>query len=145
MTPQQNGTIAVDFDGVIHSYTSPFSGDVTVIPDPPLDGAFEFLRELLDANYRVLIFSTRCIERPGHMGGKEAMQGWLIRYGLEPSYVNRLAFSAQKEAAILYIDDHGWQFRGTFPTLNEIANFTTWLGKKSSTLAGGHNDPSKRT
>lgn len=132
------GTIAVDFDGVIHSYTSPFPG-VNKIPDPPVDGALDFLRSLIDAHYRVLIFSTRCIEKPGHEGGIEAMKTWLSENGLEDRYLSLLEFTAEKQAAILYIDDRGWRFEGTFPTLDEIANSKTWTGKKSSTLPGGHN------
>ena len=100
----------------------------------------DFLRTLMDANYRVIVFSTRCIDRPGHVGGKAAICNWLSEYGLEDSYFDVLEFSAEKQAAIIYIDDHGWQFTGkNFPTLEEIANFTTWTGKKSSTLPGGHN------
>jgi hypothetical protein len=133
------GTVCVDFDGVLHSYTSPWPGSVSIIPDPPVDGALDFLRSLCQANYRVVIFSTRCREYPGHEGGAAAIRTWLQAHGLEDQYLDVLVLSSEKEAAIIYLDDHGWQFRGKFPTLHEIANFTTWLGKKSSTLPGGHN------
>ena len=36
-------TILLDFDGVIHSYTSGWKG-AGVIPDPPVPGAIDFLR-----------------------------------------------------------------------------------------------------
>ena len=37
-----NRTVLVDFDGVIHSYTSPFTTP-DEIKDPPVPGAFEWL------------------------------------------------------------------------------------------------------
>jgi len=132
------GTVAVDFDGVIHQYTSPFPG-VNQIPDPPVPGALDFLRSLIDAHYRVLIFSTRCLEKPGHEGGIQAMKEWLTSNGLEEKYLRHLEFTAEKQAAIMYIDDRGWRFEGTFPTLDEIKNSRSWTGKVSSTTPGGHN------
>ena len=134
------GTIALDFDGVIHSYTSPFSKDVTIIPDPPVADAFDYIANLIEAGLHVMVFTTRCREYPGHTGGKDAMIAWFEKYGLERHYIDQLEFTAEKKAAILYVDDHGWQFTGrNFPTLKEIEDFTTWVGKKSSTLPGGHN------
>lgn len=138
MTFGDSGTIAIDFDGVIHDYRSSFTS-VDEVLDPPVEGALDFITTLLHAHYRVIIFSTRCREYPGHEGGTEAIKKWLVKHGMQEPYMELLEFSAEKHAAILYIDDHGWQFRGTFPSLTEIENFTTWRGKKSSTLPGGHN------
>ena len=41
-----NPIICVDFDGVIHSYTSGWKG-IDVIPDDPVPGAIEWLEEYL--------------------------------------------------------------------------------------------------
>ena len=51
-------TVAVDFDGVIHAYTSGWKG-VSNIPDPPVDGSIDALFRLLDAGFKVAIFSSR--------------------------------------------------------------------------------------
>src|ERR1700743_3429981 len=49
--------LCLDFDGVIHSYASGWKG-ADVIPDPPVAGAIEFIREALK-HFRVAIFSSR--------------------------------------------------------------------------------------
>ena len=59
--------LCLDFDGVIHSYTSGWKG-ADVIPDPPVDGALDFL-ERASAHFDVQIFSSRS----NQPGGIEAM------------------------------------------------------------------------
>ena len=44
MTAARKPIICLDFDGVIHSYTSGWKG-AAVIPDPPVPGALEFIVE----------------------------------------------------------------------------------------------------
>ena len=39
-------SICVDFDGVIHNYTTKFEHP-TIIPDPPVEGAIEWLSEVV--------------------------------------------------------------------------------------------------
>ena len=43
-------TVCVDFDGVIHQHTTPWT-DACDIHDPPVEGAFDYLRELIDAGF----------------------------------------------------------------------------------------------
>jgi hypothetical protein len=50
--------LVLDFDGVIHSYTSGWKG-ADVIPDPPTPGAREAIRTLRET-YRVVVNSSRC-------------------------------------------------------------------------------------
>lgn len=50
-------TLCVDFDGVVHSYTSPWKG-AAVISDPPVPGAIEWLLACLDY-FEVVIYSSR--------------------------------------------------------------------------------------
>ena len=50
-------TLVLDFDGVIHSYTSGWKG-ADVIPDPPVDGAIAFMLGAL-LHFDVVIFSSR--------------------------------------------------------------------------------------
>jgi hypothetical protein len=63
--------LCLDFDGVIHSYSSGWKGADT-IPDPPVAGAIQFLREAVE-HFRVAIFSSRS----NQVGGIQAMRQWL--------------------------------------------------------------------
>ena len=56
-------TIAVDFDGVIHSYTSPFD---RMTLDPPIEGAIPWLEEMV-GEFHVVIHSSRFT--PHHKDG----------------------------------------------------------------------------
>ena len=49
--------LCLDFDGVLHSYTSGWKG-ARVIPDPPVEGAIDFLSRALD-DFRVAVYSSR--------------------------------------------------------------------------------------
>ena len=64
-------TISVDFDGVVHEYSSGWKG-ARVIPDPPVPGAIDFL-VMLTEKYKVAIFSSRSHQ----LGGRRAMKKWL--------------------------------------------------------------------
>jgi hypothetical protein len=121
--------VVLDFDGVIHSYTSKFKFPF-VIPDPPVNGAMEWLHE--NANkLTIRILSTR----NSNERGLEAMKKWILKWGLEkcgPDFeksFKRLKFvdpTKGKPKAQLYIDDRGFHFKGTFPTLEFIEGFKAW-------------------
>jgi len=51
------GTIAIDFDGVIHKYSKGWHNGK--IYDEPMDGAFEAIDIFIQQGYSVVIFSTR--------------------------------------------------------------------------------------
>ena len=110
----------VDFDGVINSYTSGWTGDKD-LPDPPVEGAFEFLTEAVK-HFDVYIFSTRCL----HEGADIAMVAWMIRHGLDAEVLKHLTLTPKKHPAILTIDDRGFCFKGAFPTMEFIKNFKPW-------------------
>ena len=65
--------LSLDFDGVLHSYASGWKG-ARRIPDPPTDGAVEFLLKALD-HFTVAVFSSRS----RYFGGRRAMKAWLAR------------------------------------------------------------------
>ncbi len=127
--------ICVDFDGVIHSYTSGWKG-VSVIPDPPVDGAIDWLEEHLP------VPDSLCAMAPKHKGpivqiyssrskswrGRRAMKKWLIDNGMHAGYIDEgiLKFPTKKPAAFLTIDDRAICFDGTFPTKDEMLNFKPW-------------------
>ena len=112
-------TVVFDFDGVIHSYTSGWKGTLE-IPDPPVKGIKESLKEIHEAGYEIVIVSTRC----AYPNGGEAMYDWLKKYDLTP-YVDRIV--PHKPPAIVYIDDRAICFDGDSKSLLEkIKNFKPW-------------------
>jgi len=115
--------LCIDFDGVIHSYMTPWSG-AHVISDPPVEGAIAWLTEMVNhENYIVNIYSSRSSQ----VGGIEAMIRWLDEYmDWEPGDIN---FPVTKPPAYLTIDDRAICFRGTFPSVRELDNFKPWFDK----------------
>jgi len=113
-------TIAVDFDGVIHSYITPFCD---VPPDKPVDGAIQFLRDLLESSeYKVAILSTRNLSE----NGPENIRKYLLENGLSKEEVDKISIPSEKIKAHLYIDDRGWRFEGKFPTIDQIRETHPW-------------------
>lgn len=137
MTKKYTPTIAVDFDGVIHSYTSGWKG-AAVIPDPPVEGAIEWLARLVvRPDVEVVIFSTRAVEESGRI----AIRRWLYRHGFEmeiqkknpervlwgsgkPSWMPEVV--AEKPPAVAYLDDRGVRFEGTFPDPDALLAMKPW-------------------
>lgn len=124
-------TVCVDFDGVIHSYTSKWAGP-RIIPNPPVAGAFKWLDTMM-WSFRVAILSTRS----RHWGGRRAMKKWFIRndgeflldqekFGIWGGATNSLWFPKYKPPALLYIDDRAYQFNGVFPDSEFITSFKPW-------------------
>ncbi len=112
-------TIAVDFDGVIHSYTSGWQG-AHVIPDLPVEGAIEFLSYLsTDGNPKAVIFSSRAKT----WKGRRAIKAWLRKHSqglwhesMGCQGIESIPVTARKPAASVYLDDRAVRFEGVFPT-----------------------------
>lgn len=118
-------TVVFDFDGVIHSYTSGWQGE-DAIPDPPVPGIREALKEIHDAGYEVVVVSTRCATIKGH----GAIEAWLYDNGLR-EYIDKVC--KEKPPAVAYIDDRAICFDGHPETLlKKIKNFQPWY--KTPTL-----------
>lgn len=67
--------IALDFDGVIHSYTSGWQG-ARVIPDKPVDGSLKFIVDvLMDSELDLAIYSIRA----RYWFGRKAMKNYLYK------------------------------------------------------------------
>lgn len=116
-------TVAVDFDGVLHSYTTPWVNAYT-IPDPPVPGALQWLHSTLQ-DFNVVIYSTRCKT----WRGRRAIKGWLYANAPDLWYesgvpsdrgLEDVQLSYQKPPALIYVDDRAWRFEGVFPTREEI-------------------------
>lgn len=123
----KKGAVALDFDGVINSYKSNFVA-VDVVPDPPVPGSLEAIREYLDFGFTVYIYSTRN-EWPE---GRQCIHDWLLEHGLEEEYVDKLEIVSGKPIAKIYVDDRAWHFSGKFPSIDEIQYYRPWHGGSSS-------------
>ncbi|MEM6474147.1 MAG: hypothetical protein AAF802_31710 [Planctomycetota bacterium] len=94
-------TVCLDFDGVIHSYRSPWCG-AEIIPDPPIHGSREAIAELRQ-RYRVVVHSARCATEEG----TQAVRAYLATHGIQVDDVCRF-----KPPASIYVDDRGLRFEG---------------------------------
>ncbi|MDQ5820574.1 MAG: hypothetical protein M3540_03950 [Actinomycetota bacterium] len=112
----QRYTIAVDFDGVLHSYVSGWVA-ADALPDPPVPGAIEWLNEVA-AEYDILILTTRA----RYPEAIPAIEAWLREHG----FTGECVVTCEKGPALLYLDDRAWRFRGKFPTLRTIRYAKPW-------------------
>lgn len=148
--------LCLDFDGVLHSYTSGWKG-ATVISDAPVPGAIEFMARAKDS-FELHIFGSRS----SAAGGIDAMRRWLrdaIEYHFDCMFVpghpddfdaaqaliNALKFPTEKPAAMISIDDRALTFTGIWPSIDELRRFQPWnkqpaiLRPNSSVMAGSLN------
>ncbi len=121
--------LLVDFDGVIHSYASGWRG-ADVIPDDPVDGAFQFLY-CATSLFHVNVYSSRSSEP----NGIEAMRQWFDYHAPKNPdahlmtahwWRTDLHFPREKPAAFLTIDDRCWCFEGAFPLPEDLLLFEPW-------------------
>ena len=127
-------TILVDFDGVIHSYTSGWQG-ARVVADPPVPGAIEWLLDMaVDGRFEVCIYSSRSRQ----WGGKRAMRAWLKKHAGNLWYecpagpgLEEIKFPTKKPAAWLTIDDRCICFEGKFPSSSAIDDFVPWNKRRT--------------
>jgi hypothetical protein len=113
-------TLLVDFDGVIHSYKIGWQG-AAVIPDPPVPGAIEWLRQA-SKRFSVCVYSSRTHQD----GGVEAMRNYLLRHGMAQEELEQIAFPEHKPPAHMTIDDRALCFTGEWPDLDLIDAFQPW-------------------
>lgn len=123
--------LCLDFDGVIHSYSSGWKG-ADVIPDPPTDGAMRFIWDAAE-HFRVSIFSSRSRQS----GGKAAMQAWLTKHFRDhwaadrtrcDDILSEIEWPEEKPPAMLTIDDRALTFSGNWADYPpaELLKFQPW-------------------
>lgn len=118
--------LCLDFDGVIHSYASGWKG-ARNIPDPPVDGALNYMVQALAGGWDVVINSSRA----RHFGGITAMRNWLRshagnQWDCMGGCLCDVRFARWKPPAVVTIDDRAVTFNGTFPPLRELRGFKPW-------------------
>jgi hypothetical protein len=130
--------LCVDFDGVIHSYTSGWHG-ATVVPDPPVKGALAWLWKATEW-FNVQVYSSRSKDPEARV----AMLAWMIKHSLaefgeghpmsmldmgrDQDCEYPITFAYEKPAAFLTIDDRAVCFEGDWGELDpcELLNFKPW-------------------
>jgi len=129
--PKKRYIVCLDFDGVVHSYTSPWRGALH-IPDEPVPEAFEFMQDCMMAGYDVVIHSSRA----RHIFGVWAMRRWLKKHAKERGMwdghlapLRRVKFYRMKPPAVMTFDDRAERFTGLFPTISFIKEFKPWNRK----------------
>jgi len=138
--------LCLDFDGVLHSYTSGWKG-ADVIPDPPTPGAMMFLYHAVQ-HFDVQIYSSRS----GQSGGIQAMRDYLnyhiadffdCTFAGAPDDMDKTAevqaaisFPTSKPAAFLTIDDRALCFTGNWADFypQDLLEFKPW--NKRSKFSG---------
>ena len=149
--------LCLDFDGVIHSFTSGWRG-ARNIPDPPVPGALEFILAA-QAQFTVAILSSRSHQ----WGGRRAMRRWLAKHvaqrimregdndpffllaldaaakTIEPfetiareqavKFVRSIQWPIFKPPAMITIDDRALNFNGEWPPLDDLQSFKPWYHK----------------
>jgi hypothetical protein len=125
--------LCLDFDGVIHSYTSGWKG-IDIIPDEPVEGAIAFILLALN-HFDVRIFSSRSALR----AGRNAMQVWLRDKAGACWYsspdgpgLEEVVFPETKPAAFIGLDDRVLTFTGMWPDIATLKEFTPWNKKQPS-------------
>ncbi len=131
--------LCLDFDGVCHSYISGWQG-ATVIPDPPVDGLFEFLLAVhRQGFFEINIYSSRSSQP----GGIEAMRRWfgkewaanclahdiVISFMEQPLCPDWIHFPTEKPPFYVALDDRVLTFNGVWPNVEALSNFKSWQGK----------------
>lgn len=148
--------LLLDFDGVLHSYTSGWEG-ANVISDSPVEGALRFLQEAVN-HFDVCIYSSRSRQ----WGGRRAMKRWIVQAFVDaaepyedcPEWLRNpvaaeaftdpweeeardyakellraIRFPLFKPAAFLTIDDRCICFNGTWPSMESLETFKPWNRK----------------
>lgn len=110
-------TLILDFDGVIHSYTSGWQG-IDVTPDPPVEGVKSAINEL-KKHFRVVVYSSRCHQE----GGIEAIRKYLLKHDI---WVD--AIVDKKVPVVAMVDDRGITFTGEWSEefVEQIKHFKAW-------------------
>lgn len=136
--------LSLDFDGVIHSYTSGWKG-AHVIPDKPVPGAIPYLLKALDS-FEVAIFSSRSKSPLGRWamkrwlssaiadhweaGGNELSLAECECWGDAAGIHRRFSWPWFKPSALVTIDDRALTFNGDWSspeyTPSALRSFKPW-------------------
>lgn len=122
--PRDRPILCLDFDGVLHAYTSGWQGEGKAA-DGPVEGAMQFV---IDATpeFRIAIYSTRSHSHEGRTAMQTFMRYWLTEAGAGWHVFDLLEWPETKPPAMVTIDDRAITFTGTFPAIKELLAFQPW-------------------
>jgi hypothetical protein len=110
----------MDFDGVINSYESGWTGEAN-IPDPPVPGIGKAMKAILIDGYDIVIQSARAATEEG----RQAILQYLIDHQLP-----MVEITSTKPPAHIYVDDKAICFDGNSgKLLDQIKCFKSWHGR----------------
>lgn len=118
---EESITIAIDFDGVIHSHHLGFY-DGTIYGNP-IKGSLESIRKLSE-KFNIIIFTAKAKpDRPLINGksGIELVWDWLKKHDIDNCIKE---ITSEKPRAICYIDDKAIKFENWNQALIDLKNFT---------------------
>ena len=121
VTKDESQVIAIDFDGVIHSFELGFH-DGTIY-GTPISGSIESIKKI-SKKYKIVIYTAKAKKDRPLINGKtgiELVWEWLKKYDID-QYIQEV--TAEKPRAICYIDDKAIRFIDWNQTLNDLLNFT---------------------
>jgi len=125
--------LCLDFDGVLHSYTSGWKG-VHVADDPPVEGAVSFLVEATK-HFKVAIYSSRSKSIRGRACMRRYMRKHFnVSLTFSPDHscdllYEELSFPWFKPSAFITIDDRALTFTGEWPAIQDLKGFKPWNKK----------------
>ena len=111
--------LCLDFDGVVHHYTSKWVDAATIV-DGPTPGTEDALMDYVRA-FNVQIFSSRSHQD----GGRAAMQQWAMNH-FHSDIWSELGYPLVKPPALVTLDDRAITFHGIWPTVEELRAFRPW-------------------
>lgn len=129
--------LCLDFDGVIHSYSSGWQG-AGVCADPPTDGCLEFLHEAT-RHFRVMVYSSRSKS----FAGRRAMKRYIrehfnVSLTFSPDHdhdwlYEAVSFPWFKPPALITIDDRALTFTGNWAdfSMGALKAFQPWNKRPS--------------
>lgn len=98
--------LCIDFDGVLHSYTSGWRGH-DVVADDPMPGARKACWDLHKVGWRLYVHTSRM--------NLEVIADWLGRHDFPPMILTRI-----KPIAVAYIDDRAVRFEGNWDSVRKM-------------------------
>jgi hypothetical protein len=107
--------IAIDFDGVIHTFDKGFYDGTCY--GAPIDGSLEAIKKI-SKSYNIIIFTAKAKPSRPLVNGKtgtELVQEWLEKHNVM-QYVSEI--TAEKPRSQIYIDDKGYHFKNWNDTMS---------------------------
>lgn len=123
--------LCLDFDGVIHSYTSGWKG-IAEIPDPIVPGAIDFIM-MAQKFFRVAIYSTRSAFPEGLLAMQRYLKANWPWMNLEDDNKDHpywaIEWPREKPPALVTLDDRALTFTGIWPDPEYLRAFKPWNKK----------------